>query len=681
MRLLRLGYICLFLLSALVIGCGGSGNGSSSNGGGSSSTVPTLSISTGASLRSAIVNVGYSNSLSAAGGTAPYTWSVSSGSLPAGLTLSSAGALSGTPTAAGSSTFTVQVTDSESTPQKATLQATLAVDSTLLITTTSLGAGQQGTAYPDTQFAVTGGTAPYTWSIGPTSSLPAGMKFSSTGILNGTPTKVGNTSISFVVTDALSQTSSVTLSLLISPTPGTPPTGTFAFMFTGTSPQGATTNQIAVVINGEFTATTDGTITGGYYDYNDATGSSKSSQKQAILSGGSITNGTDGLGKLVLKVSSGTMTFALATPASVATTSDQPIRMVEFDDVSGSGTRGSGVMKKSNPTAVTSDINGSYAFLFSGADANQLEKALIGSFQTDNISSIVGGNANSNEEGTPKNWGYISGGYSVDADGSGHGTFTMNLSGTNYHFSFYEVSPTELMVISSDPAASNFPLVSGWALQQSGAPYSTSSFPSQAVLQMNGLHPISTTSSVPDISLGIVTSNGSGALSYTYDEYNGTLSTGTTMSTTYTVNASTGRATPADSSKPFVYFIDSNRAFVLSADSSGSSGMLEAQTASTFTFTGDYLGGSLPLAASGVLNEAGLVEADSAGNISFTTNRSTSTGLVQYQNVNGTYSINNKGKVTVTSTDGITRIFYIISPTKAAYLTSDSGGYLGIFQQ
>jgi hypothetical protein len=109
--------------------------------------------------------------------------------------------------------------------------------------------------------------------------------------------------------------------------------------------------------------------------------------------------------------------------------------------------------------------------------------------------------------------------------------------------------------------------------------------------------------------------------------------------------------------------------------------MLEAQTASTFTFTGDYLGGSLPLAASGVLNEAGLVEADSAGNIYFTTNRSTSTGLVQYQNVNGTYAVDSKGKVTVTSTDGITRIFYIISATKAAYLTSDSGGYLGVFQQ
>ncbi|HCN28967.1 MAG TPA: hypothetical protein DIT64_09405 [Verrucomicrobiales bacterium] len=62
-----------------------------------------LAASTGAAL-----NV----TLTASGGTAPYTWSVLSGALPAGVTLSSAGVLSGTPTAAGTFTFTVQVSDS-----------------------------------------------------------------------------------------------------------------------------------------------------------------------------------------------------------------------------------------------------------------------------------------------------------------------------------------------------------------------------------------------------------------------------------------------------------------------------------------------------------------------------------------------------------------------------------------
>ena len=72
-------------------------------------TAATLTITT-ASLPAGTVNTAYNQALAAAGGTTPYSWSVSSGTLPAGLTLSSAGALSGTPTAAGTFNFTVQAT-------------------------------------------------------------------------------------------------------------------------------------------------------------------------------------------------------------------------------------------------------------------------------------------------------------------------------------------------------------------------------------------------------------------------------------------------------------------------------------------------------------------------------------------------------------------------------------------
>jgi uncharacterized repeat protein (TIGR03803 family) len=63
-------------------------------------------------LPAATVGAGYNQTLTAVGGTAPYTFAVSAGSLPAGLTLSSGGVLSGTPTIAGSSSFTVTATDS-----------------------------------------------------------------------------------------------------------------------------------------------------------------------------------------------------------------------------------------------------------------------------------------------------------------------------------------------------------------------------------------------------------------------------------------------------------------------------------------------------------------------------------------------------------------------------------------
>ncbi len=86
-----------------------------------------LSI-TSTTLSQGVVGTAYSQTLAASGRIAPYTWSVVSGSLPAGLSLTSAGGvISGTPTAAGTSTFTVQVADAESTPATATASLSLTV--------------------------------------------------------------------------------------------------------------------------------------------------------------------------------------------------------------------------------------------------------------------------------------------------------------------------------------------------------------------------------------------------------------------------------------------------------------------------------------------------------------------------------------------------------------------------
>ncbi len=89
----------------------------------------------------------------------------------------------------------------------------------------------------------------------------------------------------------------------------------------------------------------------------------------------------------------------------------------------------------------------------------------------------------------------------------------------------------------------------------------------------------------------------------------------------------------------------------------------------------------MSLVNTSVLNEAGIVAADGDGNILLTMNRSSPVGLVQYQNVAGTYAVDDTGRVVVTTPDGDTRIFYIVSPTKIAYLTSDGAGYLGSFAQ
>ena len=79
-----------------------------------------------ASLPNGTVGVAYSQTLTASGGTAPYTWSLVSGTVPAGLTLDAAGVVSGSPTAAGTSTFTARATDSGSVSATRTYSITIA---------------------------------------------------------------------------------------------------------------------------------------------------------------------------------------------------------------------------------------------------------------------------------------------------------------------------------------------------------------------------------------------------------------------------------------------------------------------------------------------------------------------------------------------------------------------------
>lgn len=76
-----------------------------------------LTISTATPLPEGDEDVAYSETLAVSGGQSPYTWTVSTGTLPTGLTLSEAGVISGTPTVAGSSTFTVEAEDSNGATQ------------------------------------------------------------------------------------------------------------------------------------------------------------------------------------------------------------------------------------------------------------------------------------------------------------------------------------------------------------------------------------------------------------------------------------------------------------------------------------------------------------------------------------------------------------------------------------
>lgn len=121
-------------------------------------TVPAIEVTT-SSLASASVGTAYSATLAEQNGLAPFTWTVTSGSLPAGLTLDpTTGAITGTPTAAGVSTFTVRVSDSESVPASASanLSITVAASSpTIAFGSTTLNVSAPG-ATATTTLSVSG---------------------------------------------------------------------------------------------------------------------------------------------------------------------------------------------------------------------------------------------------------------------------------------------------------------------------------------------------------------------------------------------------------------------------------------------------------------------------------------------------------------------------------------------
>lgn len=154
----------------------------------------------------------YSTQLAASGGTGPYSWSVSSGNLPSGVSLTASGLLSGLPTTGGGFQVTIRVADvTGASTQKL---FTFAIGSTVLgFLTTSLPQAYINQQY-SAQLEVSGGAAPYSFSI-LAGSLPTGLTLGSNGLIAGTPATTSFNSITFRVTDATQATAQVSLNLAV----------------------------------------------------------------------------------------------------------------------------------------------------------------------------------------------------------------------------------------------------------------------------------------------------------------------------------------------------------------------------------------------------------------------------------------------------------------------------------
>lgn len=171
---------------------------------------PPLSISP-TTLAAGTEGMPYSVAFTATGGSGAVTYAVTTGTLPAGITLTSAGVLSGTPTQTGTFPFTVTATDADNDTGTQAYSLVIACQ-TITVGPTTLDPGTSGTAYPAVTFTETGGVGATSFSE--SGALPTGITFAS-AILSGTPTQTGSFPFEVTATDSNSCTGSVSDTLTI----------------------------------------------------------------------------------------------------------------------------------------------------------------------------------------------------------------------------------------------------------------------------------------------------------------------------------------------------------------------------------------------------------------------------------------------------------------------------------
>lgn len=529
------------------------------------------------------------------GGTGPYTWSVSSGSLPVGLTLGwaattqppspSSAFLYGTPVSTGCTQLALQVTDAAGATATSPTYYILITPPALKIQVPNLTDAYSGVPYPPTAFSVSNGVPPYqSWSVFDPVNMAPGITFtpdaqnSAAAYLSGTATGSGslggNNGSAYTPTVQVvdSQTpypayGAVQLniyqwaSLLSSPcTPAqnangsasitTNPTGmngSYAFLLRGFDANGP------VVIAGSFTADGAGNITGGVEDATRTTGS----QAGVAITGGSYSiiqqNNSSGAntfaqsGCVVLTTPAATNTFAISlggrstsanatTGACDADSQGAPGiyttgRMIEFDDNTGSGTRVSGIVRLQDSSA-SPGLGGSYAFGLSGWDSADSRYAAAGSVSAS--SGTLSAAADINDGGALQS--LITGGTGSYTMGSnGRGTGTLTIGADSLDLAFYVVSAQEVLLASTGTVSAGNPIVSGEAISAAG-PFSAASLQNSQIFHTAGL-----AHNGPDPSIGILSFDGVSSVSGTqFEDQAGTLGT-TSLSGGYAVDSKTGR--------------------------------------------------------------------------------------------------------------------------------------------
>jgi len=176
---------------------------------GGAPVTPLSIVQSALAPKATVLGQPYSFQFTAQGG-GTQTWTVESGALPGGLTLSSSGVLSGTPATSGDFSFTVRVSDGS---RSATRSFTLSVVAALKIAAEAVPAGEVARPFK-LELAAAGGKGPYAWTVASGSALPSGLSIDGgTGIVSGVPAVAGTFPVKVTVTDALGFTDTIDVKL------------------------------------------------------------------------------------------------------------------------------------------------------------------------------------------------------------------------------------------------------------------------------------------------------------------------------------------------------------------------------------------------------------------------------------------------------------------------------------
>src|SRR5229473_5247626 len=448
--------------------------------------------------------------------------------------------------------------------------------------------------------------------------------------------------------------------------------GDYAFTFNGITGGSGPSSVFAAV--GRFRADGAGNLTNGELDNNGVgTGASVA---QAFT--GTYAIGADHRG--VMTLAGVRLAFAMMANGNA--------QFIEFDAGGGSGRIGSGTMEKADTTAYsTARIAGDYAFGAAGFDNGNNRAAIEGRFTSNGTGVLTNAAGDVNGYGTDYPMTFTAANYAVSNTATGRGTmslaFTFGGTPDTLNFVFYVVNSGKLFVMERDAVSNATPLLNGVVVQQQipAGGFSNASLNGNMVIYITGLSACTNVPNVPKAGAGLLTANGSGAFSLTYDENYCRAPQGfTDAAGTYSV-AGNGRTSITLGGFSLVaYLVNSNQIFLFVSDGNVLFGFGEPQAAGSFSnsaLQGTYAGYATNPAAFGVTVFSGEFSADGAtptGNMTGTEDIGAPTGPVSGQAFKATYSVtpsptNGRGTMTVSSGTGGNVVVYMISASKFVALS------------